>query len=104
MKRNNYLLLAVIVFSLMTISGCMSQKERMIKQGYPLSYADGFDDGCHSGKKKPGVICLTSLKRTSGGSKTTPSMRRGGQMLSGNVKMRKRLLKEWFVWVWNNSA
>ncbi len=29
------------------ISGCVSQKESMIKQGYPFAYADGFDDGCH---------------------------------------------------------
>ncbi len=28
----------------------------MIKQGYPLSYADGFDDGCHSGNKAGGSM------------------------------------------------
>ena len=28
----------------------------MIKQGYPLAYADGFDDGCHSGKKAGGSM------------------------------------------------
>ncbi len=38
------------------ISGCVSQKESMIKQGYPLAYADGFDDGCHSGKKAGGSM------------------------------------------------
>ncbi len=26
----------------------------MIRQGYPPSYADGFEDGCHSGKKAGG--------------------------------------------------
>ncbi len=36
------------------LSGCMSQKEEMIREGYPASYADGFDDGCHSGKKAGG--------------------------------------------------
>jgi len=36
------------------LSGCVSQKEGMIKEGYPVSYADGFDDGCHSGKKAGG--------------------------------------------------
>ena len=28
----------------------------MIQQGYPLAYADGFDDGCHSGKKAGGSL------------------------------------------------
>jgi hypothetical protein len=28
----------------------------MVKQGYPLAYADGFDDGCHSGKKAGGSM------------------------------------------------
>jgi hypothetical protein len=28
----------------------------MVQQGYPLSYADGFDDGCHSGKKAGGSM------------------------------------------------
>ena len=28
----------------------------MIKQGYPLSYADGFDDGCHSGNQAGGSL------------------------------------------------
>lgn len=51
MKINFLFLLMVL-----TISGCMSQKEMMIEQGYPLSYADGFDDGCHSGKKAGGYL------------------------------------------------
>ena len=50
-------LLFICFFSSMVIiSGCVSQKESMIKQGYPLPYADGFDDGCHSGKKAGGSL------------------------------------------------
>ena len=45
------LLVSAVIFSLVAVSGCVSQKEIMVQQGYPLSYADGFDDGCHSGKK-----------------------------------------------------
>jgi len=41
---------------LVIVSGCISQKEVMINQGYPLPYADGFDDGCHSGKKAGGSM------------------------------------------------
>lgn len=44
----------VMLTGLMVLTGCVSQKESMIKQGYPLSYADGFDDGCHSGNQAGG--------------------------------------------------
>jgi uncharacterized protein YceK len=46
--------LLVIISCLVLLSGCATQKEIMLKQGYPLAYADGFDDGCHSGKKAGG--------------------------------------------------
>ena len=38
------------------LAGCASQKETMIKQGYPLAYTEGFEDGCHSGKKAGGNL------------------------------------------------
>ena len=41
---------------LLLLSACASQKETMIDQGYPLAYADGFDDGCHSGHKAGGNL------------------------------------------------
>jgi len=46
--------IGIVVVSGVFLAGCMSQKESMIKEGYPASYADGFDDGCHSGKKAGG--------------------------------------------------
>lgn len=52
-------ILKLVVFSTVTaafLSGCVSQKEGMIKEGYPVAYADGFDDGCHSGKKAGGSM------------------------------------------------
>jgi hypothetical protein len=45
-----------LVFVSSSFSGCASHKEIMIQQGYPLAYADGFDDGCHSGKKAGGSL------------------------------------------------
>lgn len=54
MKTTEKMLLFFSLCSMLIISGCMSQKESMIKQGYPMPYADGFDDGCHSGKKAGG--------------------------------------------------
>jgi len=56
MKNIHLLLIIFAVCGMATISGCASQKESMLKQGYPLSYADGFDDGCHSGKKAGGSM------------------------------------------------
>ena len=56
MKTYRLLLISSVVCGLVAISGCTSQKESMIKQGYPLSYADGFDDGCHSGNKAGGSM------------------------------------------------
>ena len=40
--------------AIMIFSGCASQKEIMIQEGHSLAYADGFEDGCHSGKKAGG--------------------------------------------------
>lgn len=54
MQITRQLLIVSTALSLFAISGCVSQKESMVKQGYPLAYADGFDDGCHSGKKAGG--------------------------------------------------
>ena len=54
MKAYRSLLLTLALFGLLSLSACISQKESMIKQNYPLAYADGYDDGCHSGKKAGG--------------------------------------------------
>lgn len=56
MDTTRLLLVASAVCCLVAFSGCVSQKEAMIKEGYPLSYADGFDDGCHSGNKAGGSM------------------------------------------------
>lgn len=54
---NIYHLMPLLFVSLLFVmTGCVSQKENMIQQGYPLAYADGFDDGCHSGKKAGGLL------------------------------------------------
>ena len=56
MKTICRLLLIFSFCSMFALFGCATQKERMVQQGYPLSYADGFDDGCHSGKKAGGSM------------------------------------------------
>ena len=47
---------AIAASCLLQTTGCVSQKEAMIKEGYPLSYAEGFDDGCHSGNQAAGSV------------------------------------------------
>jgi len=42
------------VTGMMIFTGCASQKEVMVQEGHSLAYAEGFDDGCHSGKKAGG--------------------------------------------------
>ena len=49
-------LIAAIASCVVLLAGCATQKEIMLKQGYPLSYAEGFDDGCHSGHKAGGSL------------------------------------------------
>jgi hypothetical protein len=36
------------------VTGCVSMRDSMIKDGYPPAYADGFVDGTHSGKQAAG--------------------------------------------------
>jgi len=56
MKVKHLLLLALTLSLFLILSGCVSQRDSMVQQGYPLSYADGFEDGCHSGKKAGGSM------------------------------------------------
>jgi len=56
MKVKHLLLLALTLSLFLILSGCVTQRDTMLQQGYPLSYADGFDDGCHSGKKAGGSM------------------------------------------------
>ena len=50
-----YRLIVVLVALLVGgMGGCASQHDTLVSQGYPAAYADGFEDGCHSGKKAAG--------------------------------------------------
>ncbi len=56
MNTMHRLMLIFVFLSLFTLLSCVTQRDTMVQQGYPLSYADGFDDGCHSGKKAGGSM------------------------------------------------
>lgn len=38
------------------LAGCQSTHEQLIEKGYPPAYADGFQDGCGSGRQAAGVM------------------------------------------------
>ncbi|MCP1650770.1 hypothetical protein [Pseudomonas nitroreducens] len=38
------------------LGGCATTHETLIAQGYPPAYADGYDDGCGSGRQAAGAI------------------------------------------------
>ena len=44
----------LLLSTLSVLSACMSTSEQMKADGYPAAYADGFEDGCHSGNKAGG--------------------------------------------------
>jgi len=46
--------LVTMAAGMMIFAGCATQKEVMMQQGHSTAYAEGFDDGCHSGKKAGG--------------------------------------------------
>ncbi|KEA39115.1 hypothetical protein CR64_35625, partial [Pseudomonas aeruginosa] len=38
------------------LGGCENTHQHLLAQGYPPAYADGFDDGCGSGRQAAGSI------------------------------------------------
>jgi hypothetical protein len=46
----NHLLITLSVIYIITLSGCTSQKTRLVQQGYPSAYAEGYYHGCREGK------------------------------------------------------
>ena len=38
------------------VSGCETTHEQMLNHGYPPAYADGFQDGCSSGRQAAGLM------------------------------------------------
>ncbi|WP_144210320.1 hypothetical protein [Shewanella donghaensis] len=48
--------LNLFLFVILALVGCQSTRDYMVEQGYPLAYADGFQDGCDSGNKAGGSL------------------------------------------------
>ncbi len=56
MKKAGIEIVVTVIFVILYITGCASQKETMIEQGYPPAYADGYQDGCSSGNNAAGSM------------------------------------------------
>lgn len=45
----------VVLWSVVVMAGCQSTHEQLIAEGYPPAFADGFQDGCGSGRGAAGA-------------------------------------------------
>lgn len=51
-----------VVVGVLAIAGCQSAHEQLVQQGYPPAFADGYQDGCGSGRSAAGSITGTFSK------------------------------------------
>ncbi|CAG8865599.1 hypothetical protein PS627_01518 [Pseudomonas fluorescens] len=47
---------AAVCFTLALLGGCQSTSQRLLAEGYPAPFADGFQDGCASGRQAAGAL------------------------------------------------
>jgi len=50
----NKTMIIIATVTMFLFAGCATQKEIMIQEGHSLDYAEGFEDGCHSGQQAGG--------------------------------------------------
>lgn len=46
----------VVMGCLLAVAGCQSTHEQLVAKGYPPNFADGYQDGCGSGRQAAGAI------------------------------------------------
>lgn len=56
LKKVKNILSIFALGGIVVLTGCASEADIMRQQGQPIAYVDGFDDGCHSGKKAGGSL------------------------------------------------
>jgi len=64
MKATKLLPISTMALCCTFLLGCATQKERLLSEGYSLSYAEGFDDGCYSGDKAVDDVYKQVVKDT----------------------------------------
>ena len=66
----------ILIAGLGSLGGCNTQKGSIVSSNTPHSYADGFDDGCDSGKKA-GSSRFQKFKKDSGRFVSNPPYAQG---------------------------
>ncbi|RMQ41288.1 putative Lipoprotein [Pseudomonas cichorii] len=46
----------VLLWLVVVLTGCQSTHDQLVAEGYPPAFADGFQDGCGSGKEAAGAF------------------------------------------------
>jgi len=46
----------VVLWCVVVIAGCQSTHDQLLAEGYPPAFADGFQDGCGSGRQAVDVM------------------------------------------------
>jgi hypothetical protein len=103
MKRSRLLPGGLAATGLLLLSACVSQKDTLIRQGYPLACADGLDDGCHSGHKTGGGLC-DEFNKDPRRFDAESQYARDGQTGSGNASPRSRRPNGRPGWSSNNRS
>lgn len=64
MPAHEYQHLLVVLVGLVALAACTSQQERLIQQGASPAYAEGYSDGCDSGKQAAGAVLIEAKQDT----------------------------------------
>ena len=49
-------MVVALLLPIALLAGCQSTKDQLLAQGYPPAFANGFDDGCVSGRQAAGAV------------------------------------------------
>jgi len=104
MKQITYIVSIIFSLPVIALSGCATQGETMKSQGYPAPYAEGFEDGCHSGNKAGGSYFDQFKKDVRRFNSDSDYAQKAGLMLSGSVKPTKKPWTGVHAWPSNISA
>lgn len=75
----------VVLWCCLVVAGCQSTHDQLLAEGYPPAFADGFQDGCGSGRQSVDLM-KGQYKRTCRAICATRSTRRAGATDSVSVR------------------
>jgi hypothetical protein len=78
-----------LMLGVMGLAACTSTEEGLIERGYPPAYAEGFEDGCASGKAAAGGVFEQAQKDESRYQDSTSQYAQGWD--AGYAKCRREM-------------